>query len=46
MITSDNVTINVTSVIYYQILDARNATYQVANLLNAMEQIAQTTLET
>src|SRR5579871_6070594 len=44
VITSDNVTINVTSVIYYQILDARNASYQVANLLLAMEQIAQTTL--
>ncbi len=44
VITSDNVTINVTSVIYYQILDARNATYQVASLLTAMEQIAQTTL--
>ncbi|HWE60593.1 MAG TPA: SPFH domain-containing protein [Chloroflexota bacterium] len=44
VITSDNVTINVTSVIYYQILDAKNATYQVANLLPAMEQIAQTTL--
>jgi regulator of protease activity HflC (stomatin/prohibitin superfamily) len=44
VITSDNVTINVTSVIYYQILDAKNATYQVANLLLAMEQIAQTTL--
>ena len=44
VITSDNVTINVTSVIYYQILDPKNATYQVANLLPAMEQIAQTTL--
>ena len=44
VITSDNVTINVTSVVYYQILDAKNATYQVANLLPAMEQIAQTTL--
>src|SRR5260370_19826714 len=44
VITSDNVTINVTSVIYYQILDAKNASYQVANLLLAMEQIAQTTL--
>jgi len=44
VITSDNVTINVTSVIYYQILDAKNATYRVANLLPAMEQIAQTTL--
>src|SRR5689334_18626163 len=44
VITSDNVTINVTSVVYYQILDPKNATYQVANLLPAMEQIAQTTL--
>ena len=44
VITSDNVTINVTSVIYYQILDARSASYQVTNLLLAMEQIAQTTL--
>jgi regulator of protease activity HflC (stomatin/prohibitin superfamily) len=44
VITSDNVTINVTSVIYYQILDPKSATYQVANLLPAMEQIAQTTL--
>ena len=44
VITSDNVTINVSSVIYYQILDPKAATYQVANLLPAMEQIAQTTL--
>jgi regulator of protease activity HflC (stomatin/prohibitin superfamily) len=44
VITSDNVTINVTSVIYYQIMDAKNASYQVANLLLAMEQLAQTTL--
>ncbi len=44
VITSDNVTINVTSVIYYQILDPKSSTYQVANLLPAMEQIAQTTL--
>ena len=44
VITSDNVTINVTSVIYYQIHDPHNATYAVNNLLNAMEQISQTTL--
>jgi regulator of protease activity HflC (stomatin/prohibitin superfamily) len=44
VITADNVTINVTTVIYYQILDAKDASYQVANLLMAMEQIAQTTL--
>src|SRR5579871_4549795 len=44
VITADNVTINVTSVIYYQILDAKNSAYQVANLLAAMEQLTQTTL--
>ena len=44
VITADNVTINVTSVIYYQILDAKSAAYQVANLLAAMEQLTQTTL--
>jgi len=38
------VTINVTSVIYYQIIDPKNATYQVANRLAAMEQLTQTTL--
>ncbi len=44
VITADNVTINVTTVVYYQIHDAKDASYQVANLLQAMEQIAQTTL--
>src|SRR5579871_2594308 len=44
VITADNVTINVTSVIYYQIIDAKNSAYQVANLLAAMEQLTQTTL--
>jgi len=44
VITSDNVTINVTSVVYYQIIDAKNATYQVTNFLQAMEQLTQTTL--
>src|SRR5919109_284687 len=29
---------------YYQVLDPKNATYQVANLLAAMEQLTQTTL--
>jgi regulator of protease activity HflC (stomatin/prohibitin superfamily) len=44
VITSDNVTINVTAVVYYQILDPKNATYQVAHVLAAMEQLTQTTL--
>src|SRR5438105_83348 len=44
VITSDNVTINVTSVVYYQILDAKASAYQVATLRAAMEQLTQTTL--
>jgi regulator of protease activity HflC (stomatin/prohibitin superfamily) len=44
VITADNVTINVTSVVYYQIIDPKNSAYQVANLLAAMEQLTQTTL--
>lgn len=44
VITSDNVTINVGTVIYYQIIDAKNSSYQVVNLLAAVEQLTQTTL--
>ncbi len=44
VITSDNVTINVTSVVYYQIIDPKSSAYQVVNLLAAMEQLTQTTL--
>jgi regulator of protease activity HflC (stomatin/prohibitin superfamily) len=44
VITSDNVTIQVAAVVYYQILDPKNATYQVANYLLALEQLTQTTL--
>jgi len=44
VITADNVTITVTSVIYYQIISPTNATYQVTNYLQAMEQLTQTTL--
>src|SRR5919201_568184 len=43
VITSDNVTINVTAVVYYQILDAKASAYQVANLLAAMEHLTETT---
>lgn len=44
VITSDNVTIEVATVVYYQILDAKNATYQINNYLMALEQLTQTTL--
>lgn len=44
VITSDNVGIQVATVVYYQIIDAKNSTYAVVNLLSAMEQFTITTL--
>ena len=44
VITEDNVGIQIATVVYYQIVDARNATYQVANLVLSMEQLTMTTL--
>jgi len=44
VITADNVGIQIANVIYYQIVDAKNATYEVVNLLASMEQLTITTL--
>ena len=44
MITQDNVTIAMSTVVYFQVTDAFRATYEAANFLLAMEQLAQTTL--
>ena len=44
VITEDNVTISIDVVIYYQITDAMRSTYEVANLVLAMEQLSVTTL--
>jgi regulator of protease activity HflC (stomatin/prohibitin superfamily) len=44
VITKDNVTIGVDTVVYYQVTDAVKSTYEVANVLVAMEQLAVTTL--
>jgi regulator of protease activity HflC (stomatin/prohibitin superfamily) len=44
VITNDNVGIQISTVVYYQIVDARAAEYEVANLHLAMEQITQTNL--
>lgn len=44
VITSDNVGIQVATVVYYQIIDAKNASYAVVNLVGAMEQLTITTL--
>jgi len=44
VITADNVGIEIATVVYYQIIDAKNASYEVANLVGAMEQLTITTL--
>ena len=44
VITQDNVTIGIDTVVYYQVTDAVKANYEVANVLQAMEQLTITTL--
>jgi regulator of protease activity HflC (stomatin/prohibitin superfamily) len=44
VITQDNVTIGIDTVVYYQVTDAVKSTYEVANVLQAMEQLTVTTL--
>lgn len=44
VITSDNVGMQISTVVYYQVVDARAAEYEVANFTVALEQITQTTL--
>jgi regulator of protease activity HflC (stomatin/prohibitin superfamily) len=44
VITRDNVVIEVNGLLYYQVTDASRAVYEVANLPNAIEKLAQPTL--
>jgi regulator of protease activity HflC (stomatin/prohibitin superfamily) len=44
VITSDNLTVGVDSVVYFQVNDARAATYEIANYIQAVEQLTITTL--
>src|SRR5512138_1391492 len=44
IITQDNVSIKVNAVVYFRVLDPRNAIVQVENFLAATSQISQTTL--
>jgi regulator of protease activity HflC (stomatin/prohibitin superfamily) len=44
VITSDNLTVGVDSVIYFQVTDARAASYEIANYIQAVEQLTITTL--
>ena len=44
VITADQAMVSIDSVIYFQITDPRGATYEVANFLQAIEQLTATTL--
>src|SRR4051812_41500510 len=44
VITQDNLVVSIDTVIYFQVTDARSATYEVANFIQAIEQLTVTTL--
>ena len=44
MITEDNLVINIDTVIYFQVTDAKAATYEIADYIAAIEQLVVTTL--
>jgi regulator of protease activity HflC (stomatin/prohibitin superfamily) len=44
VITEDNLVVNIDTVLYYQITDPRAAAYEVANYLQAIDQLTVTTL--
>src|SRR5579875_97058 len=44
VITEDNLVVNIDSVLYFQVTDAKAATYEIANYIQAIEQLTVTTL--
>jgi regulator of protease activity HflC (stomatin/prohibitin superfamily) len=44
VITEDNLVVSIDTVIYFQVTDAKAATYEVANFIQAIEQLTVTTL--
>ncbi|GGY82952.1 SPFH domain-containing protein [Marinobacter zhanjiangensis] len=44
VVTTDNVTVKINGALYYQIIDPRRAVYEVANMSQAVEVLAKTTL--
>lgn len=44
VITKDNVTTEINALLYFQIVDAKKAVYEIDNLPNALEKLTQTTL--
>jgi regulator of protease activity HflC (stomatin/prohibitin superfamily) len=44
VITEDNLVVSIDTVIYYQVTDAKAAMYEIANYIQAIEQLTVTTL--
>ncbi|HEX6500035.1 MAG TPA: SPFH domain-containing protein [Micromonosporaceae bacterium] len=44
VITSDNLVVNIDTVIYYAVTDAKSAVYEIANYIQGIEQLTVTTL--
>ncbi|HEV7148318.1 MAG TPA: SPFH domain-containing protein [Pedococcus sp.] len=44
VITSDNLVVNIDTVIYYSVVDAKSAVYEIANFIQGIEQLTVTTL--
>ncbi|MBZ9559597.1 MULTISPECIES: SPFH domain-containing protein [unclassified Modicisalibacter] len=44
VVTTDNVTVTINGALYYQIIDPKRAVYEVANMSQAVEVLAKTTL--
>jgi regulator of protease activity HflC (stomatin/prohibitin superfamily) len=44
VITSDNLVVSIDTVIYFQVNDAKSATYEIANFIQGIEQLTVTTL--
>jgi regulator of protease activity HflC (stomatin/prohibitin superfamily) len=44
VITEDNLTVNIDTVIYYQVTDPKSATYEINNFISGIEQLTITTL--
>src|SRR2546430_4688387 len=44
VITEDNLVVNIDSVIYFQVTEPKSATYEIANYIQAIEQLTVTTL--
>jgi regulator of protease activity HflC (stomatin/prohibitin superfamily) len=44
VITKDNLTVNIDTVVYYQVNDPKNAVYEIADYINGVQQTTTTTL--